>query len=212
MRPNATKNPVLEEAEKARITAIILAGGRGRRMGGNDKGLVELAGQPLVLQVASRIAPQVGELLVSVNRNHAEYRRLGLHVISDAMRDYQGPLAGFASAMQAADSEWLVFLPCDAPWPASEMVERLYRAATEEQTDIAVAYDGARMQPVHALIRRALRPDLEQFLQAGERKIDRWYARHRIVLVDFGDRQSSFENMNTPEEKVAMEARMSRDV
>lgn len=203
---------MLEEAEKARITAIILAGGRGRRMGGSDKGLVELAGQPLVLQVARRIAPQVGELLVSVNRNHAEYRRLGLHVISDEMRDYQGPLAGFASAMQAAASEWLVFLPCDAPWPASEMAERLYRAATEEQTDIAVAHDGARMQPVHALIRRALRPDLEQFLQTGERKIDRWYARHRIVLVDFGDRQSSFENMNTPAEKVAMEARMSRDV
>lgn len=201
---------MLEDLNKERITAIILAGGRGRRMGGTDKGLVELAGQPLVVQVASRIAPQVGALLVSVNRNHVAYEDLGFRIISDELQGFQGPLAGFASALRAADTEWLMFVPCDAPWPAADMAERLFRAATEGDADIAVAHDGTRMQPVHALIKRALGPDLERFLDAGGRKIDLWYARHRVVLVDFGDRQSSFENLNTPQEKAAMEAELSR--
>jgi molybdenum cofactor guanylyltransferase len=201
---------VLEDLDKERITAIILAGGRGRRMGGTDKGLVEFAGQPLVVQVARQIAPQVGMLLVSVNRNQTAYEDLGFRTISDELRDYQGPLAGFASALRAADSEWLMFVPCDAPCPAADMAERLFRAATAGDADIAVAHDGARMQPVHALLNRALRPDLERFLDTGGRKIDLWYARHRVEIVDFGDRQSSFENINTPQQKDAMEAALSR--
>jgi len=180
------------------ITAVILAGGQGRRMGGEDKGLVTLNGRPLIAHVLSAIEPQVDRLLLNANRNADQYRRFGHPLISDSISGYQGPLAGFASALQVATTPYLVTLPCDAPHPPADYVERMGHKLTAQQADIAVAHDGHRLQPVHALISCRLLADLIDYLTSGERKIDRWYARHHWVTVDFSDCAAAFSNINTP--------------
>lgn len=185
----------------ADVTAVILAGGRGSRMGGLDKGLVELNGRPLIEHVISAIAGQVGALVINANRNLERYQAFGYPVITDSMLDYQGPLAGFLAAMAAVDSDDIVSLPCDAPLLCDDYVARLLQARERENADIAVAHDGRRMQPVHALIPVRLRDSLQRYLDGGDRKIDLWYAQHRLALADFSDVPSTFVNVNTPEER-----------
>jgi molybdenum cofactor guanylyltransferase len=187
-------------AEPGLVTGVILAGGMARRMGGQDKGLIELAGRPLVAWAIAALRPQVAALIVNANRNHARYRDYGFPVVADRMADFQGPLAGFASALAVAETPWIVTVPCDGPCLAPDLVARLCTALTRAQAQIAVAADARRLQPVHALIPRALAADLDAFLASGERKIDRWYDRHRTVTVDFSDRPECFVNINSPEE------------
>ena len=179
------------------ITGVILAGGRGSRMGGQDKGLVHFAERPLVEWVVAALAPQVRTLLISANRNRETYARLGNPVIEERMKGFQGPLAGFASAMAEVATPWLVTVPCDGPFLAPDLVERLCAALEREGGELAVATDGVRMQPVYALLPVALAPSLQSFLDAGERKIDLWYARHRLALADFRDLPESFANINS---------------
>jgi molybdenum cofactor guanylyltransferase len=181
----------------ADITGVILAGGMGRRMGGQDKGLVPFSGRPLIEWVIDALAPQVRTLLVNANRSREAYALYGFPVIADEIEGFQGPLAGFASAMATAATPWIVTTPCDGPFLASDLVERLCSALVREQAEIAVASDGERMQPVYALLPVSLAPSLHAFLSAGERKIDRWYARHRVALADFSDRPASFANVNS---------------
>ncbi len=184
----------------ADITGVILAGGKARRMGGEDKGLVEFAGRPLVEWVIDSLRPQVQTLVINANRNQDRYASYGYPVIADAMADFQGPLAGFSSALAAVRTPWIVTVPCDGPYPAPDLVQRLCNALAEQGAELAVASDGQRMQPVYALIPRALAPSLEAFLAAGERKIDRWYAQHRTALAEFADRPDCFANINSAED------------
>lgn len=188
----------------ADITAVILAGGRGSRLGGLDKGLVDFKGRPLIAHVIDAIAGQVGALLINANRNQERYREFGYPVVSDSLGEYQGPLAGFLAAMQAAQTRDILTLPCDGPVIADELVERLLQARRREQAEIAVAHDGQRLQPVYALIPVALRDSLQAYLDGGDRKIDLWYARHRMALADFSDVPASFVNINTAEERARL--------
>ena len=180
------------------ITAVILAGGRGRRMGGKDKGLVDLNGAPLIEYTLSAVSPQVGRLVINANRNIEEYQRYGFPVVSDTMADYQGPLAGFASAMAAAETDYIVTIPCDSPLLPDDLVQRLVQALNHKDAELAVAHDGERLQPVFALIQVSLLPSLLQFLQRGDRKIDLWYAQHKMAKADFSDIPETFLNINTP--------------
>ncbi len=181
----------------AEITGVILAGGKARRLNGRDKGLEPFSGRPLVEWVVAALAPQVGGLLINANRNQETYGRLGYPVIADRLDDFQGPLAGFASAMAAANTPWILTVPCDGPFLAPDLAARLVAALAQDDAELAVASDGRRMQPVHALLPVALAPSLAAFLAEGERKIDRWYARHRVALADLSDRPESFANLNT---------------
>jgi molybdenum cofactor guanylyltransferase len=190
--------PVLSVEQKRQITGVVLAGGQGRRMAGADKGLVELAGRPLVVHVLARLRPQVGALLINANRNCAAYAALGWPLIADQLAGYQGPLAGVASAMAAAATAYIVTAPCDGPRLPPDLVERLYRALQGGAAELAVAHDGERLQPMHALLPTALLPDLQAYLAAGDRQVIRWYARHRLAEVDFSDRPEAFQNLNTP--------------
>lgn len=183
------------------ITAVILAGGRGRRMGGVDKGLVEFNERPLIEHVIEAIAGQVRTLMINANRNLVQYQRFGYPVIADSISDYQGPLAGFLAAMEVAQTPYIVTVPCDGPLLAPDLVERLVAALERESAEIAVAHDGKRIQPVYALIPVALKPSLQRYLQDGDRKIDLWYARHQVALADFSDLPASFMNINTEEER-----------
>jgi len=191
------------------VTGVILAGGLARRMGGQDKGLIDLGSRPMAAHILDAIAPQVSAVLINANRNLKRYRELGVPVVSDRLEGFQGPLSGMASALRAARTEWILTLPCDSPFVPPDFAIRMSHAREDAAADLAVASDGERLQPVFALLSRALLPSLEGFLTEGERKIDRWFARHRMATVSFADRPDAFINVNTPEERAAVEARLA---
>ena len=182
------------------ITGAVLAGGRGSRMGGIDKGLAPLGDKPLIEHILAALGPQVTHLLINANRNIERYAEYGHPVVKDRLDGHQGPLAGFAALLGACEDDWLVTVPCDTPHIPADLVQRMWSARVAAGAEIAIAHDGRRMQPAHALLPRRLLSDLEAFLDSGERKIDRWYARHATVEVDFSDQPDAFLNLNRPED------------
>ena len=182
------------------ITGLILAGGRGSRMGGIDKGLQNHHGVPLALHALLRLSPQVGHLLVNANRNLGAYEAMGAPVWPDPLPDYAGPLAGFMAGLEHCETPYLVTVPCDSPMFPLDLVQRLAQALEANGADIAMAAtleDGQlRTQPVFCLMRSAVLESLVRFTQGGQRKIDRWSAMHRCVEVCFDDPQA-FANANT---------------
>jgi len=193
------------------ITAVVLAGGRARRMGGEDKGLVTVAGRPMVAHTIDALRPQGAEVIVNANRNADAYRAAtGCRVIADTIGGFAGPLAGMASALEASDTRLLLTAPCDSPLVTEDLGPRLHAAMTRHGAEIAVAHDGERMQPVFALIGRALLCDLLAFLAAGERKIDAWYATRHAVTADFSDILDTFLNVNTPQDRDRLERQLAQ--
>ncbi len=190
------------------VTGLLLAGGQARRMGGADKGLLTLGGRPLAAWGLTRLQNQVGEVLISANRNHADYEKLGARVIRDSVGGYAGPLAGLFAGLQEASSDWLLSAPCDSPLLPNDYAERMHEAANSRQLDAVVAHDGRRLQPVFLLVRRRLQKSLGDFLARGERKIDLWLEEVSHQSVDFSDHPDMFLNVNTPEELEEMEARV----
>ncbi|MFK5986526.1 MAG: molybdenum cofactor guanylyltransferase MobA [Pseudomonadota bacterium] len=188
-----------------KITAVILAGGKGSRMGGIDKGLVDFNGEALIKPIIKALAPHVDQLIINANRNIEAYQQLGYTVVSDADNNFLGPLAGFLAAMKEADTQELVFVPCDGPLLKGELMQRLINARRNSSTDIAVAHDGKRMQPVYVSLLKSLEHSLEAYLQSGERKIDRWYQQHDLTQVDCSDIQDCFININTLEQRNQLE-------
>lgn len=191
------------------ITAVILAGGKARRMDGQDKGLITLHGRPMIDYIIHALQPQAGNILINANRNAEQYAAFGLPVIADMLGDYFGPLVGMASGMNATDTAFIVTVPCDSPFIPDNLVETLYRALAENEADISVAHDGGRMQPVFALLRCSLLPSLLAYLDEGGRKIDTWYGQQRLALADFSTSAETFLNLNTPEDKRMLENRIS---
>lgn len=183
-----------------RLTALVLAGGQSRRMGGRDKGLLPFGEGVLIGHVLDAVRPQVGAVLISANRNQDEYRRFGHPVLADPIEGFQGPLAGFLAGLEQMHSEYLLTLPCDGPVVVPDLAQRLAEGLVQAGAEIAVAHDGERLQPVYALLHRGVLEGLRQALAGGERKIDRWYPRHRWVTVDFSDVPEQFRNINTPED------------
>ena len=193
------------------ITAVVLAGGRARRMGGEDKGLIEVAGKPMVAHTIDVLRPQTAEVIVNANRNADAYRAVtGCRVIVDTVGDFAGPLAGMASALEASATRLLLTAPCDSPLVTTDLGPRLHAALARDGAEIAVAHDGERMQPVFALLTRGLLPNLLAFLGTGERKIDAWYATRHTVTADFSDILDTFLNVNTPQERNRLEQRLAR--
>jgi molybdenum cofactor guanylyltransferase len=195
---------------KTDITAVILAGGQGRRMGGRDKGLLEFDGRPMIEILIERLKDQQLDILINANRNQATYESYGYPVIGDELEDYQGPLAGFASAMASVTSRYILTLPCDSPMLANNFADRFIETQDREKSPVCVAHDGERLQPVYALIDTRLLDDLKLFLDSGERKIDRWYAQHNYAQVDFSDDTVMFQNINTPEDQQRMQQSRQR--
>ncbi len=193
---------------KGKITGVILAGGRATRMGGMDKGLVVLNGIPMLEHILVTLRPQVSDVLINANRNIERYANYGYKVVPDMLGDYFGPLAGMASAMQAAGTEYILTVPCDSPLLPPDLAVRLAAALTRDQADISVAHDGGRMQPVFSLLRCNLLASMLAYLESGERKIDLWYARHKLAIADFTDSPETFLNVNTPEDRAELEAKL----
>jgi molybdopterin-guanine dinucleotide biosynthesis protein A len=185
------------------ITGVVFAGGQGRRMGGVDKGLVELDGRALVAHVIERLAPQVGELVINANQNRDRYAAFGYPVVADVIPDFAGPLAGLHAAMAGATTPYIVTSPCDSPFLPADLVARLALALAATPLDLAVARTFDQPHPVFSLVRTDVRPHLEAFLRGGGRKIDAWYATLRVADVRFDDEADAFRNINTAAELAA---------
>ncbi|MFD1712755.1 molybdenum cofactor guanylyltransferase MobA [Ottowia sp. GY511] len=197
------------------ITALLLAGGRGSRMGGVDKGLQNFHGTPLALHALLRLQQQSlppGEVLINANRNLAAYESFGVSVWPDALPDFAGPLAGFLTGLERCETPYLLTLPCDVPHFPLSLCERLAYALQAENADIAMAaapeaddagHTRVRTQPVFCLLRAELLESLVRFTHGGGRKIDAWTAQHRQVIVPFDtpdDDPLAFANANTLDE------------
>lgn len=185
--------------ETASVTGLVLAGGRGSRMGGADKGWIAYDEVPLIERVIGRLRPQVDDLLISANRNLERYRALGVTTLTDDMRigEFAGPLAGVLAGFGATRHPWLAVVPCDAPDLPPDLVRRLRAGAATANRRSAVACSSGRMQPLFCLLHRDLRQSLEAFLEAGERKVADWLVRIEAVSVAFEDARA-FVNVNAP--------------
>jgi molybdenum cofactor guanylyltransferase len=199
------------------ITGLILAGGRGSRMGGVDKGLQNFNGIPLALHTLMRLGPQVESVMVNANRNLSAYESFGASVWPDASADFAGPLSGFLVGLERAETPYVLTVPCDTPRLPLDLAERLAAALVREDADIAMAaapetenqgQTHIRTQPVFCLMKIELSESLVKFTHAGGRKIDAWTAQHKTVVVPFdapSDDPLAFANVNTLNELQALE-------
>ncbi len=195
--------------ERAKITGVILAGGRGRRMGGQDKGLIRFRGSPLASYALEALDSVAAHILINANRNREAYARFGYPVVSDRTDSFDGPLAGLLSAMRAAETPYVLTVPCDSPLVTGQLLERLCRTMQETGAELCAAHDGERLHPVFLLAERCLADSLDRYLAKGQRKIDLWFEQHRLALADFSDHPELFANINTPEELAALENTIS---
>jgi molybdopterin-guanine dinucleotide biosynthesis protein A len=184
---------------------VILAGGRGSRMGGVDKGLKVLRGRPMVAWVLERLAPQADEVLINANQNPAAYAAFGHRVIPDEIAGFAGPLAGLHRGLSEAAHDLVATVPCDSPFLPRDLIARLRAAMENAGADLAVAKTGDQPHPVFCLCKKGVLPGLSGFLAAGGRKIDAWYSSLKVVEVQFDDQPDAFSNINTVDELRAFE-------
>lgn len=180
------------------ITAVILAGGQGSRLGGLDKGLVKLNKVPLVKHLIDRVQPQVSDIIISANRNLKSYADFGLPVYQDDISDFAGPLAGILKALQQCKNEWLLTVPADSPFIPRDLAQRLSKNIKDNK--VVIPHDGKYLHPTFALIHKSLASSLESFLQQGERKASVWMQQQTHAIVDFSDQADAFININTEDE------------
>lgn len=188
-------------AEALTLSGLILAGGRATRMNGDDKGLVNLLQMPLIEHVQQRFQPQVAELIISANRNLAQYQHYADHVVSDIYAGFPGPLAGIHAALGVLEHDYLLCVPCDSPRLPVDLGRRLSQAILDHpQQKLAVAHDGQYLQPLFLLVHRSLKPGLEAFLNADQHKVGAWVRAQSPCIVDFSDQPAAFENLNAYDE------------
>lgn len=192
------------------ITGCILAGGKARRLGGQDKGLIILHDRPLAAHVTARLRPQVDALMINANRHLDAYRAIVPQVYPDSSDDFLGPLAGFLTALRHASTPLVVTAACDSPFLPADLVSRLAAALRSPDSSIAVARCDGRLQPVFALMPVSLADSLAQFIDKGGRKIALWMEQHQAVAVDFDD-IDAFSNINTPDDLAQANGRFQTD-
>lgn len=198
----------LRRMSETAITGVILAGGLGTRLKGNDKGLVAINDRPMVSYVIERFAPQVSTLVINANRNLERYREFGFPVIPDVISDYPGPLAGIGAALTHASSGRVACAPCDCPFLPDDFVSRLASAMDTAGAEAGFAVSGGRPQPVFAVLECSLLGSLTTYLNDGGRKIMSWYRTLDAVAVDFGDDHAAFANINTDIELAEADRRL----
>jgi molybdopterin-guanine dinucleotide biosynthesis protein A len=188
-----------------KITGLILAGGRGSRMGSVDKGLQLFRGIPMIAHVLARFQPQVDDILINANRSIEEYEKLGHRVVPDAIDGFAGPLAGLHIGMTHAMHPLIATAPCDSPFLPLDLIARLTNALHDNNADLAVAKTFDQPHPVFCLTKSSLAPHLQAFLESGQRKIDKWYASLNVIEVPFNDVEAAFSNINTIDELKSFE-------
>ncbi len=181
------------------ISAIILSGGLGSRMGQQEKGLIDRNGKPLVSYVIDQLSAQVDDITLNCNRHIDLYEKLGYSVITDNMADFQGPLAGVQASLSHVNHGLCLIAPCDTPSLPADLVSRLYQALIETDSDIAYPICGNRKHYIPSLIRKDLLRSLNNYLETGKRSIRGWYSNQKVKEVDFSGSEQSFINVNTPQ-------------
>ena len=183
------------------ITGVVLAGGAGRRVANRDKGLLVWRGKPLVEHVVCRLAPQVGPLIISCNRNLVQYSKYSDQVIPDNRGEFQGPLAGLETVAPAIGTSYLLVVTCDAPLLPTDLAERLVAPLLlSEANCISYAHDGVREQYLCAAMHAACLRSLTPYLDAGNRSVKDWFALHGAVAVDYSDSHEAFRNFNSEQD------------
>lgn len=195
----ADTSPPIQE-----ITAAILAGGRGTRLGGADKGLEQLAGRPLVAHIIAALAPQCGTLLINANRNQDRYAGFGYRIVADDNAEFLGPLSGMLSALRAARTRYVLCVPCDAPLLPADLAARLWQALMNQTAQASVARSTDGLQPVYALIDTALADHLQSYLHSGLRKTADWLQTVNAAEADCSDCPDMFLNMNTDADRAVL--------
>lgn len=203
---------------KHHITAVILAGGRARRMDGADKALLPLAGRPLLAHVIAALRPQVDDILLNSNRPATHYLHYSLPLLPDTLPDQPGPLAGLLAALQhccsgdADDRATLVLtVPCDTPALPADLVARMVHALDGSAADICSVSDGARLHAAFMLARCCVLPGLQAYLAAGQRKVQDWLRGQKLAVADFSDQPAAFGNINTPQDLHQLEQSLRHD-
>lgn len=187
----------IQEVKQLSISAIILAGGQANRMRGAGKGLVPLLNKPLVQHVIERLTPQVDEVLINANREIERYETFNLPVLKDEHANFIGPLAGFALGLKNGAHDYILTVPCDSPLLPEDLVERLMKALTEKEADIAVAKSAGDTHPVFCLMKKAVLSSLLNYIDQGERRVSTWQKSHQYIEVEFNDVSEAFVNLNT---------------
>ena len=189
----------MNKISKKKITAVILAGDRSSRMGGDDKGLVEFRGKPMISYACDVVREKVGKILISANRNQNSYAAYG-EVVEDNLADFQGPLSGISAALNICSTPYLFILPCDSPLITRELVDEIIEKMVSSSAEICVAHDGKIMHATFALIKSSLGASLDNFLAGGERKMALWYRQQKLARVDVSDQLEVLTNVNRPED------------
>lgn len=184
-------------SQKSTFCTVILAGGRGTRMSGLDKGLIEWDGKPLIEHILATLDSESSNIMINANRNIVEYQNYGYPIVSDTLDDYQGPLAGILSAMLQCKHEYLLCLPCDSPRPPQHLAQRLLRCIENGHKNTAICYDGKRLQPLFAMIHCHEQQRLIDFLSSGKRKVHDFFQQLDPAICDFSDQADRFHNFNT---------------
>ncbi len=198
-----------------KVTGVILAGGRGTRMGGIDKGLVLLQKQALIDHVTRRLTPQVEEIFINANRELAQYQALGFTVLQDAAlgikQEFIGPLAGIQLGLTYSQYEYVLSVPCDSPYLPADLAQRMMQGLIESKAEIAVASSDGSAHPVFCLCKKSALPNLSEYLAQGGRKVSAWQKNMAYIEVDFSDCSDAFINLNTVEEVSALELQLKNE-
>ncbi|BFU60590.1 MULTISPECIES: molybdenum cofactor guanylyltransferase MobA [Rodentibacter] len=179
------------------ISAVILAGGKARRMGGRDKGLQLLYEKPLILHMIENLQSQIQEISINANRNHSEYEKFGFPVFADELPDFQGPLSGMLTTLEKANTDFVLFTPCDSPFFPGNLLVKLKSAVENDRTLIAYACNEEREHPTFCLMSASLKDKLRDYLASGERRLLRFMQENGGVAVKFAPNEGTFVNFNT---------------
>ncbi|GGY99137.1 MULTISPECIES: molybdenum cofactor guanylyltransferase MobA [Shewanella] len=192
------------------IEAMILAGGLARRMGGEDKGLIELLDKPMIVHVIDRLRNQVNKIRINANKNQERYAAFGFEVFADQLQGFLGPLAGIYSGLAECQTELMLVVPCDCPLLPLDLAQRMQQQLLAEDADLAVATDGERDHSVVLLLKPKLRQSLKTYLESGQRRVESWFEDFKVARVSFADQPNAFVNVNTQEQKQQLAAVISK--
>lgn len=201
MKTSAMKIGMMNKQQtSSELNGLILAGGRARRMDGQDKGLILLSGIRLIERCVTALSPQVHQIFISANRNIEQYQKFSVPVLEDSTKNYDGPLAGLQRALEMSPDKPVLVVPCDAPLLPTQLAARLLKAYHDNNDCTVIPHDGTRLQTLFGLFVPSTLESLNQYLASGQCKVESWVTSLPHAVVDFSDQAENFMNINTEDD------------
>lgn len=202
-RPVLYHSPLTQSAAMKPLappcSILVLAGGRGRRMGGRDKGLIEWRGMPLIAHLHEHTRALTDDLIISCNRNQDHYRAYADQLVSDAEAGFQGPLAGMLAGLAHARHAQVLILPCDAPHVDATLINDLLAAARRTPQQPLMIRQGEQWQPLFCVLPKSLHPALTTCWSNGERSPKHALLQLNARAYECAAEDPRLSNLNTPE-------------